>query len=92
MRPGIDPEWTDEDQDKALAWLREDAKVCPNCRTRADLWASSPRDQPPYLGQMHHCPGCEALEQEQRNIPERAQNHTRAYLVPAHLAVPPDEE
>lgn len=92
VRPGIDPYWTNEDQDKAIAWQREQTKLCPNCRTRQDLWAGSDHEHPPYIGQQHHCPGCDALEQEQKNIPEQARHSVTAFLVPAHLAEDPDPD
>jgi hypothetical protein len=91
VRPGVDPEWTEEDQDKVLAWNREQSKVCPSCRSRRDLWHQHDKSNPPYMGQLDVCPGCELLAQERRNIPEGA-DHIQAYIVPTELAEDPDEE
>jgi hypothetical protein len=92
VRPGLDPEWTKDDQDKAVAFIREQAKVCSGCNTRRDLWVKHDPSDPPYLGQTDYCPGCEMQEQERRNIREGQEGYVRVYLVEKHLAVEPDEE
>lgn len=92
VRPGVDPEWTDDDQDKAIAFIREQAKVCSSCGTRRDLWLKSTHEEPPYIGQLDHCPGCEALSQEKKNVREGTEEFVRPHLVLAEHAVPPDEE
>lgn len=91
VRPGVDPQWTTEDQDKAMAWTQAQAGVCPNCRTRRELWHNHDKANPPYMGQLDVCPGCEMLAQERRNVPEGAE-HVTAYLVETHLAEEPEEE
>jgi hypothetical protein len=91
VQPGVDPEWTDEDQDKALAWNRVQSSLCPGCRTRRDLWREHDHTDPPYMGQIDQCPGCQMLEQERRNIPEGTEGYTSAYLVEKHQAEDPEE-
>lgn len=74
--------WPIEDQDKALAWQRERAKVC-RCGTRREEWVADPDA---YLGDLDHCEGCDRLEREQDNIPEGAKGvHTR--LLPREIAL-----
>lgn len=73
--------WTDDDQDKALAWQQFERSVCPGCGTREDEWE---RDRFAYVGDLYRCPGCEVLSQERENAPEHARGvHarlvTRAY-------------
>lgn len=81
-------EWDELDQDKALGWVREQAKRCSGCGTRASEWA---KDRFAYVGQVKYCPGCEVLEQERDNVREDARGVT-VYLAPRELANDPDEE
>ena len=74
-----DPLWLPDDREMAIAYLREKAEHCPHCGTRR----GKPRDY--YVGQQDTCPGCELLDQEQKNIPEALRAFTRPYLVPRHL-------
>jgi hypothetical protein len=80
-------EWDELDQDKALAWHREQATVCRGCGTRPAEWA---RDRFAYVGQTRYCPGCELLEQEKENVPETARGVT-VHLTPRELAEDPEE-
>lgn len=57
--------WDELDQDKAISWRREQAKVCPTCRTRKAEWAA---DKTAYIGHIEQCPGCEVLEMERENL------------------------
>lgn len=77
--------WLPLDREKVIAWRREDAQHCPHCRTRRSDWD---RDRDAYVGQLDTCPGCELLEQENRNIPDGRRGHVRPYLVPRHLLDP----
>lgn len=79
--------WDELDQDKALAWMRERAKQCPGCGTRAEEWK---RDRFAYVGQTRYCPGCEVLEQERENVREDARGVT-VHLAPRELAELPEE-
>lgn len=81
-------EWDELDQDKALAWLREQATVCKGCGTRKAEWD---RDRFAYVGQIKYCPGCEVLAMEQDNVPEGARG-TTVHLAPKELAEAPEED
>lgn len=78
--------WSELDQDKALAWKREQSKVCRGCGTRKEEWE---RDKFAYVGHIEHCPGCEALEQEKehlREAEEKGSHGLSAHLIPRQLA------
>ena len=70
--------WSEDDQDKALAWQRHEALACGGCGTREGEWEADPLA---WLGDIVHCPGCAALEQERENIPEGSRG-MRVRLVP----------
>lgn len=76
--------WDEADQDKALAYTREQATVCTGCGTRAADWE---RDRFAFVGQSHQCPGCEVLSQEQDNVPKTARG-VKVFLAPRALAEP----
>jgi predicted Fe-S protein YdhL (DUF1289 family) len=83
--------WSDDDQDKALAWQREQRKVCRGCGTRKEEWD---RDKFAYVGETTYCPGCDLLAQEQENLQEmeeRGQKGVGVRLVPRELAADSDE-
>lgn len=81
--------WSDDDQDKALAWMRERGATCGNCGTRKDEWE---QNRFAYVSETYRCPGCELIEQERRNIPEGQTDGVQIYLVPRELATAPGEE
>lgn len=81
--------WSEDDQDKALAWRKEERLHCPGCGTRRDEWEA---DRFAYVVQDDRCPGCEILAQERRQIPEEGSDGVRLYLIPRSLATAPDEE
>lgn len=84
--------WDVVDQDKALAWQREQAKVCRGCGTRKEEWD---RDKFAYVGEIECCPGCELLEQEKEHMKDQEERGARglsARLVPRALAKEPDDE
>lgn len=82
--------WAEDDQDKALAWQREQAQVCKGCGTRDEEWQ---RNRLAYVGQQRTCLGCMALEQEAENIREAGRGgYTYPYLAPFDQAKPPEEE
>ncbi len=62
-------DWDPDDQDKALAYMREKAKVC-SCGTRMEEWEDIDPMNPPYISWSQVCPGCRALEEERHNLPE----------------------
>lgn len=75
--PG-DPMWLEDDQDKALEWLRREKQKCPGCRTTREEWQ---RDPTAYIGAHEICPFCEVLEQERDNVDDDAKG-VRVYLRP----------
>lgn len=78
VRPGRDPLWTEDDQDKAIEWTRRRARRCPGCGTMPEEWE---RDPVAYVAGSSRCLGCEALEQERANVPDHAKG-VRIYLTP----------
>src|ERR1700750_180381 len=77
--------WTDLDQDKALAWNREQRQQCATCKTRKDEWEKDP-DR--YVGNIERCHGCERLEQEQENVQQmKGAKGLKIGLVPKELAM-----
>ncbi len=70
--------WDEMDQDKAIEWLRREARKCPTCRTTREEWE---RDPTAYIGAHDICPGDEILEQERENVPDGAKG-VRLYLQP----------
>lgn len=72
--------WDEVDQDKALAYQREQATVCV-CGTRQAEWEA---DRFAYVAESRQCPGCELLEMERENVPDKAKG-VRSFLVPRAL-------
>lgn len=78
---GLDHEeflsWSEESQDKAMAFLRLRDETC-ECGTRLEEWED---DRFAYVAHSWQCPGCEVLELEEDNIREDAKGvHKR--LIP----------
>jgi len=57
--------WDEDDQDKALAYLRDVAQVCGGCGTRASEWAT---DQDAFVGWVTRCEGCKRIEEEREHL------------------------
>lgn len=74
--------WDELDQDKALAYMREQRKIC-ECGTRREEWE---RDRFAYVAMPYHCPGCELIEIEKRNLPDNAPPGIKIPLVPRWMA------
>lgn len=62
-------DWPEDDQDKALAYMRDQAERCGGCGTKRSEWES---DHFAYVGHVEVCPGCEAIAQEHENIDNAA--------------------
>lgn len=80
--------WDPDDQDKAIGYTREQARVC-RCGTRQSEWKD---DRYAYVGQQRQCPGCEVLEQERENVSEIARGYTHVYLAKREYARLPEDE
>lgn len=72
-------EWDPLDQDKALAWWREQKKVCRGCGTRKEEWD---KDKFAYVGDIDYCAGCEIIEQERGHIKTLEEEQGRMGLAP----------
>jgi hypothetical protein len=79
--------WAEDDQDKALAYLRDRATVCGGCGTRAKEWDGDPFA---FVAQATTCLGCEVIERERDNVHEQAKG-VRIFLVPRAMAMAGDE-
>jgi hypothetical protein len=61
--------WDQDDQDKALAFLRVQRETCQNCGTRMEEWdGKRGGDRFAYVAESERCPGCELIAQEHENI------------------------
>jgi hypothetical protein len=71
--------WTEDDQDKALAYTAEMRTVCPSCGTREIDWEM---DDDAFVGDLRYCEGCARQELELENKPENAKGlHPRLVTV-----------
>ena len=70
--------WSDRSQDLALAYKRLEREQCPGCGTRLEEWDGNDFA---YVAESFVCPGCEVLELEDGNIPDKAKG-VRKRLVP----------
>jgi metal-sulfur cluster biosynthetic enzyme len=60
--------WSQDDQDKAIAWQQFQRLTCQNCGTRLEEWEE---DSVAYITSTVRCPGCEAIAVEQDNIEQQ---------------------
>jgi hypothetical protein len=80
---GGPPVWTDDDQDKAIAYEALLRVTCSSCGTRDEEWKEDPVA---YLGHLWRCPGCETLELEKKNVPEEGAEGIHVGLIPRAVA------
>lgn len=88
------PAWTEEDQDYALAWQAEKARVCSRCGSRPEDWPVDDKGRllpdPPLEPHHVECVGCDVLDsydEEQRHtndgkLPAGYQHYLRPYVEP----------
>jgi hypothetical protein len=57
--------WPPDDQDKALAYMRAKAELCPACGTREAEWQE---DFDAYIADVERCKGCERLEMTRAEV------------------------
>lgn len=62
------PEWLDDDQDKALAFVAREADRCPNCGTFPGEWFDSDRIVEPYEWESGRCYGCVTKDEKRRSV------------------------
>ena len=83
VRPGEDPAWEDLDRDKALAFTRAKAELCPGCGTHPDWWDPAKGGHRfAYIGDQRYCPGCEVLDREGKNRREGTEAYVHVSLRP----------
>jgi hypothetical protein len=80
--------WPTLDQDKAIAWSREQLKICGGCGTRKSEWE---RDRDAYIGHIEVCPGCERIAQEQENTQGMERKGLKIGLVPKGMETSGEE-
>ncbi len=81
--------WDQDDRDKALAYQRWRAEVCPQCGTRESDWVD---DEWAYVTHTWHCKGCELLDTEGKDEMDGAEPGTHVALLPRELAIALEEE
>lgn len=65
--------WSEDDQDKALAFEEVKSEVCPQCATRESDWVDDegyPLDDPRFQPVTHRCHGCAEIAKLKRTIPD----------------------
>jgi len=61
--------WSDDDQDKALAWVSAEAEKCSRCRTTAAEWdPKQGGSRTAYVADESRCLGCEVLDMAARDL------------------------
>lgn len=86
-RPGLDPLWTQQDRELAMAWTMRQARTCSSCGTRPEEWTE---DRNAYTWKHRHCPGCEVLDQGKSQVSEHAAASVHVGLIP--MSELPDDE
>ena len=69
--------WNDDDQDKALAWVTDQAELCAGgCGTRASEWDPKQGGHRfAYITQTRRCPGCELIDMAQQHMREHPEQN-----------------
>lgn len=75
--------WSEDDQDKALAYQRELRSRCQGCGTREEDWE---KDRDAYITDVKICPGCARTEAEHDNEIAKEKG-AKVSLLPHHIAV-----
>jgi hypothetical protein len=63
--------WSQDDQDKALAWVVDNWARCQRCGSYTDEWVNEdgrPVQPPPMFARAVRCQGCVTLESEEELI------------------------
>lgn len=80
--------WAPLDQDKVLAWTREQRKVCSGCGTRKSEWE---HDRDAYVGHIEYCEGCARIAQEQDNANNSGRKGLKVGIVPRGMETTGEE-
>ena len=79
--------WTEDDQDKSVAYERYLATACGHCGTHLEDWEE---DRFAFIGHQWRCPGCEVLAQERENVDDDEKG-VQVGLVPRRVSEAMDE-
>lgn len=78
-------EWDDDDQAKAIGYLRWKAQCCHGCGVHPSEWPADPYEaeqDPPYAVRLSSCFGCQMTAAARKEIPSEQGMAVRAYLMP----------
>lgn len=81
--------WSEDDQDKAIAWTLDQQSLCGQCRTRRSDWEEN---EYAYIARVERCPGCEAIEYKQDDTQEQAKMGASTKGLKFYLGLPTAEE
>lgn len=73
--------WEEDDQDKAIAYLRDKALACNSCGTRESEWEG---DSFAFVVSSRVCKGCELIELE-RDGEQKHIKGEKIFLVPREV-------
>lgn len=81
------PQWAEDDQDKAVSYLRWKAQCCHGCGAHPSEWAyledgTIDEQDPPYEVRRTSCLGCQMTGDARKDIPADRVMAVRAHLVP----------
>lgn len=89
-----DPQWTEDDREKALWWMIHESEKCPSCRTRKDEYdPKQGGDLHAYQWKSHHCRGCEILAQGHDWLERQRKNGSlrRGTTITLRATPPPED-
>lgn len=79
------PLWAEDDQAKAIGYLRWKNQCCHGCGAHPSEWPSDPieaEQDPPFEVRRHACIGCQMTADARKDIPSEQGMAVRAYLMP----------
>lgn len=76
--------WSDDDQDKALAWLAHEREKCGRCGTTKAQWdPAQGGSRFAFVADVDRCMGCEVLDMANRDLAKQEDTlGVRVGLVP----------
>jgi hypothetical protein len=79
-------EWSEDDQDKVIAYNVFKRTVCAKCGTIPEDWLDEQGEYlepPPYVVTTRHCPGCATLSDAREEIPQERRESFTTYFTKA---------
>lgn len=70
--------WSEEDQDKAIAFRLHKAKHCSRCGTSQEEWEEN---RYAYYPEVNRCRGCEMREQQEEAVQQEKGSKAGLYVV-----------